>query len=188
MKRIEYRTLDKSDWGPGPWQDEPDKVQWLDEATGYPCMIRRGTDFGGFWCGYVGIPKSHPDHGKGYDDTETGPRVHGGLTFADKCSHGDEATAICHVVEPGEDDDVWWFGFDCGHAWDHMPARAAFYRAHKIDISPVLRDKVEVYRDQAYVTAEVESLARQLKERAEMDPMRLRFKRIEEEQEGDAGQ
>jgi hypothetical protein len=38
MDTIEYRTIDKSQWGPGPWQDEPDKKQWQDEATGLPCL------------------------------------------------------------------------------------------------------------------------------------------------------
>ena len=49
MQRIEYRTIDKSQWGEGPWQDEPDKIQWQDEETGLPCLIVRGHM--GFLCG-----------------------------------------------------------------------------------------------------------------------------------------
>jgi hypothetical protein len=50
MKRIEHRgVVDKSWWPRGPWDDEPDKVQWPDEATGLPCMVKRGPV--GSFCG-----------------------------------------------------------------------------------------------------------------------------------------
>lgn len=102
METKEYRGfLDKSEWGPGPWQDEPDKVQWRDEATGLPCLIVRGPH--GAFCGYVGVPETHPWHGKDYS-TCTAPtcdrgddrwcnhtpehllEAHGGITFADSCA------------------------------------------------------------------------------------------------------
>jgi hypothetical protein len=31
-----YTTVDKSEWGAGPWNDEPDKVQFTDKETGLP--------------------------------------------------------------------------------------------------------------------------------------------------------
>lgn len=65
MQRIEYRTQDKSDWPRGPWDNEPDKIQWQDEVTGLPCLIVRGPV--GALCGYVGVPKSHPAYGLSYD-------------------------------------------------------------------------------------------------------------------------
>lgn len=34
MTERSYTTIDKADWGEGPWQTEPDKIQWVDEATG----------------------------------------------------------------------------------------------------------------------------------------------------------
>jgi hypothetical protein len=38
MNTIEYRNVvDKSTWGEGPWNNEPDKAQWQDEATKLPC-------------------------------------------------------------------------------------------------------------------------------------------------------
>jgi hypothetical protein len=43
MKAIEYLFLDKSEWGAGPWQIEPDKVQWQDNETGLPCLVRSFT-------------------------------------------------------------------------------------------------------------------------------------------------
>lgn len=156
MKRIEYRTIDKSSWPDGPWKDEPDKIQWMDEATGLPCLIVR-HGWSGHYCGYVGVTRDHPLFDVGYDDEAcSGLSVHGGLTFSGFCQEhepGEEGTVICHVVEPGEDDKVFWLGFDCAHYLDRPPGR------------PHWSDG-EVYRDQAYVVGEVENLASQLKERA----------------------
>lgn len=57
---------DKASWGPGPWHDEPDKIQWVDEETGLDCLIVR--NHGGALCGYVGVPDGHPAYGVGYSD------------------------------------------------------------------------------------------------------------------------
>ena len=150
METLEYRTVDKADWGPGPWQSEPDKKQWRDPETGLACLVVRGPS--GALCGYVGVEPGHPLHGKDYDGADM--EVHGGLTFADSCGHGDDPSeGICHIPGAGEPDDVWWFGFDCGHYGDLSPAYAALP-------SPFLRGGV--YRDLAYVESEVQSLARQL--------------------------
>ena len=51
---------------------------------------------------------------------------------------------ICHVVEDGEDDNVWWLGFDCSHSGDMAPGWEHYSGT---------------YRDMAYVTAAVEHLA-----------------------------
>lgn len=98
MEKIEYRTKDKSKWPRGPWDDEPDKVQWQDEATGLPCLIVRSPV--GALCGYVGVPPDHPWHGKEYDDEALiGVEVHGGLSFAAFCQPGPENQSICHKEE-----------------------------------------------------------------------------------------
>lgn len=152
MKTIEYCTIDKSEWGDGPWQDEPDKRQWLDETTGLPCLIVRHKR-GGHLCGYVGVPKDHPYHGKHYDADGIDVDVHGGLTFASACSHGDEASTVCHRVEDGEDDNVWWLGFDTAHLGDLSPGYATFQRG---------LDDGSSYRDFTYVQRECERLAKQL--------------------------
>src|SRR5262249_14225809 len=130
MRTIEYRTVDKSAWGDGPWQQEPDKRQWADPDTGLPCLILRGPV--GALCGYVGGPPSHPVYGKDYCEVDVS--VHGGLSFADRCHRGDEATAICHLPAPGESDDVWWLGFDCAHSGDLAPEMAAFARSHPLGV------------------------------------------------------
>lgn len=64
MEQREWLSADKSAWGPGPWQSEPDKAQWVDEATGLPCLAVRNS--GGAWCGYVGVLPGHPLHGVDY--------------------------------------------------------------------------------------------------------------------------
>jgi hypothetical protein len=168
METIVYNdVIDKSDWGDGPWLDEPDKVQWPDEATGLPCMVKRGP--GGNWCGYVGVAEGHPLYKKGYtyswDDEVEGPtvnqlEVHGGVTYTDLCAEhepGEEGHAICHVPGPNDPDPVWWIGFDCGHAWDLSPERTARYA--KLGIAPFAD---EVYRDIYYVKAQTVNLAKQL--------------------------
>ena len=122
MEHKTWTTMDKASWGPGPWQDEPDKEQFADEATGLPCLIRR-SDLSGSLCGYVGVSEGHPWFGK--DPFGIKADAHGGLNYADFCQEGDEAQTICHVPGPGEPDRVYWLGFDCGHAWDIQPALEA---------------------------------------------------------------
>lgn len=151
-KVIIPRALRLEVWGDGPWLDEPDRVDF--EFAGIPCLLRRNAYAGkpdasmGNWCGYAAVAPGHPLHGAGYYAAEeAGVRAHGGLTYASAC-----AGEICHVPKPGEPDDVWWFGFDCAHSGDLVPAhccrRTAFIG--------------EVYRDLAYVYAETTLLAAQL--------------------------
>jgi len=168
METIEYTTVDKSEWGDGPWQNEPDKVQYMDEDTGLPCIIKRGPQ--GVWCGYVGVSENHPAFEESYgwdeDDVLSKIEVHGGLTFANKCQDGSEEDAICHIPSPGEPDHVWWLGFDCGHAWDLSPSMLAYNRKRFAETGDPLwddsRPSDEVYRDIYYVRNEVKSLAKQL--------------------------
>lgn len=222
METLSYTTVDKSAWGDGPWQAEPDKMQWQDERTGLPCLIVRGPM--GALCGYVGVATTHPAYGLSYDgapddehrayhkalreklsaplaqngadgheavravlesDALTPPEptpvgeqiinlnVHGGLTFAGGCHEGDPATGICHIPAPGEPDDVWWFGFDCTHAGDLAPLmeltrKDVEYLTQHIPVPPLLKqfreEHPDLYRDIAYVQAEVADLAKQLAE------------------------
>ena len=153
-------TAEKASWGPGPWNDEPDKEQFADEATGLPCLIKRNR--GGALCGYVGVPEGHPWHGKDYDDIEPCPDVHGGLTYADSCQEGPEGETICHVAAPGEPEPLWWLGFDCAHAFDLSPALDSLLDRRARGWS--YGDLGETYRSVAYVKAECASLARQAAE------------------------
>lgn len=64
------------------------------------------------------------------------------------------AAHICHKVDDGEDDNVWWFGFDCAHLGDVSPAYDRPGRG--------LSGADDTYKDIDYVTSEVERLAAQL--------------------------
>ncbi len=67
-----------------------------------------------------------------------------------------EAHLICHVPEPGEPDHVWWFGFDCGHAFDFMPAPAG------LNFPPFSDEPPTTYKTLDYVRRECAGLAAQL--------------------------
>ena len=110
--------VDRSKWPTGEWDGEPDKVQWTDEATGMTCLAKRHQR-SGHWCGYVGVGQDHPLHGKGYYDPDVD--VHGGLTYAAMCMEGPPAETVCHIPAPGTPAHLYWFGFDCHHAWDYSP-------------------------------------------------------------------
>jgi len=170
-----YTTVDKSNWGPGEWQDETDKVQWKDAATGLACLASRGP--GGHWCGYVGVPPGHPAHGLDYDavydlfpdwSDDGYLAVHGGLTYAAACQEGPEESSICHVPDSGEPDDVWWLGFDCAHSGDLSPERAARDRKRYEETGDSVWLPIgnpwgpDRYATLRYVRAETTKLARQL--------------------------
>lgn len=161
---------DRSSWGPGPWESEPDRVDF--EHGGLPCLLLRSPM--GFWCGYAAVLPGHPWHGvdscqclapadpahasdeNGWHECEQRPEslmdVHGGLTYSGACSG-----SICHVPKPGEPDAVWWFGFDCGHAFDLTPGMRAFRVRYRGAVP-----YGEVYRDLAYAREQTERRAEQL--------------------------
>ena len=148
MKTLEETTVDKSNFIPGPWTEESDKKQWRDESTGLPCLIVRHPNLGHL-CGYVGVTYKHPAFQKDCDALEIQCiQCHGGLTYSGLCQG-----EICHKVDPGEDDRVWWLGFDCGHSWDLSPF-----------VSMYLGLSEGSYKDFGYVTRECQRLAKQLKD------------------------
>ena len=146
--------IDKSDWGAGSWQTEPDRVDFV--HAGFACLALRNPRLG-FWCGYVGVPADHPAYGRKYDDMDV--EVHGGLTYSNACSE-----PVCHMPEPGMPADVWWLGFDCAHLFDVSPGQVAIENAlgmPRMPSSAILPETV--YRDLEYVQAEIKSLAEQLR-------------------------
>jgi hypothetical protein len=190
----------KSEWGPGPWQDEPDHLAWTDERTSLACAIRRNMAIGSL-CGYVGVPPTHPFFGWNYDDDIA-------LAPGDLDKTMDDVGPIalfCYVVQGGPDhgtiplgmtlkahqgvnfsgtieaDGLWWFGFDCGHAGDMMPATDALFS--RIMPPDYMREHARIfadckYRDLDYVRREVTALAfqlRQLEMRVLLDHGMLKF-------------
>jgi len=124
----------KNSWPEGPWQNEPDVERWSDVASGLRCKIWRNQL--GAWCGYAGVVPSSPLYEKDRNSQKLEDIcVHGGLTFSGK--HEEEG-------------DIWFFGFDCCHAGDFIPA-----------INLDLKQSVH-YWDIDKVKDEVTKLARQL--------------------------
>lgn len=160
METIEKAFVDKSSFGPGPWEGEPDKIQFPDPATGLPCLIVRNKRFGHL-CGYVGVSEGHPLFEKLYPEIyDENLEVHGGITFSEFCVPDEKEHGICHTPGPGEPDKVWWFGFDCAHGCDISPGILAS------GILGGALEKFASYKGIGYVKAQCARLAKQLKEKA----------------------
>ncbi len=191
MKTIEYRTLDRTEWQRGQWDSEPDKKQWLDEATGLPCLIVRQRE-AGHLCGYVGVPKSHPLHGKperqliavtdAMRDVEYDQQTTSIFALLGQAVRGDDQTISldclcqCHggltfaaSCQPSEDESIGICHVaetpeEDGVWW------FGFDCAHCDDLSYFTKPELSrisregIYRDFEYVAADCASLARQLKE------------------------
>ena len=130
-----------------PWEDEPDHAEWTDPSTGYKCRIQRNTLLG-FLCGYVGVLKGHPAYGLEHDALNgmIGGGVHGGVTYSGR---------------NGGVHDLWWFGFDCGHAGDFAPEMAKKLLQILPKEAKLLRDKShETYRTWEFVETEIRALVR----------------------------
>lgn len=66
----------------------------------------------GYACGYVGVPESHPWHGK--SDMELPDIViHGGVTWSDGYITDDKG------VQQPNPENLWWIGFDTAHGGDN---------------------------------------------------------------------
>lgn len=183
--------MHKDQWGPGPWQSEPDRLDWRDERTGLQCVIRRVPL--GYLCGYVGVPVGHPFYGWSYhdkikrhpDDLKESTLGDVGIfaAFLRALGEDDEngtielamALKVHHGVNwsgGGPDDDMesglWWFGFDCGHAWDLSPGfdDQVFLKMLPTELMKELRRRQPkpVYRTIDYVKKECASLAFQLRQ------------------------
>ena len=122
MQTIDYSLIDRAarKWPSGPWDGEPDKVTWLDAATGLPCLALRDPHFG-HWCGYTALTRDHPMYGKDWD-AFGGVKVHGSVTFASPCSpEGPRAQQVSELTAGGSSP-VWWVGFHCSGVADTAPA------------------------------------------------------------------
>lgn len=133
-----YRIIDRVNmitnkpWPDGPWNDEPDQVQWRDERSGLRCVMRRNPP--GHWCGYVGVPPQNIFHNKyyapekgnlidgelvvtpvEYNELIEKVDVHGGITLCDA------DIAIENDVSAQPKGYYWWIGFDCAHGFDFSP-------------------------------------------------------------------
>ena len=146
QEQIDGYSVDRDTWGSGPWDSEPqDRIEWrfAEDETLVCLMLRNGQ---GAWCGYVGLPPKHSQHGEDYYSADIGEASpHGGLTYAAEC-----AGHVCHVPKEGEPE-VWWLGFDCTHYCDAVPSLDGQYGSG-------------TYRDIDFVKKEVNELAAALAE------------------------
>jgi len=155
----------------GPWQEEPDKLAWVDASTGLACTILRQQD--GVLGGYVGVGEDHPLFGFQVDAVPgaLGISPHGGLDYAAPCEDGPAEITICHPIaaareRPGRSEDrddgrsshqpLWWFGFQCDRNHDLVPGR-------RVNPNDLGAENGRVYRDLAYVYKQTCRLARQLR-------------------------
>lgn len=147
MEHEEWNLVDKTSWGPGPWQDEPDRMEWADEETGIACLVVRNVE--GAFCGYVGVSKGHPWYGVHFYDVDAGPDVHRELTYSNECPAADDPETL------------WWLGFHCSHARDLSPALLAIEKGK----DPLLAYRLarirehQTYMPIAYVQAQCAVLA-----------------------------
>lgn len=98
---IDKFIIDKSEWGEGPWQHEPDYKEFM--YKGFYCLLRRHHRYGN-WTGYVAID---PQSKLAKEDCRSMDLdVHGGITY--------EAfrNPLLSINIP-EDDSLFWIGFDC---------------------------------------------------------------------------
>lgn len=138
-----------------------ENTDWIDEDTGYHCRM---WDGGSHLCGYVSVPADHPLYDKGYNHEVEKPEDFGNqpigkrgpinlftMAMSDDNGlirvsdyfdvHGSLTFGAAIKGAPAR----WYFGFDCAHHGD-------------------TRDRC----DETYVRAECASLAKQLKDYAEM--------------------
>lgn len=85
------------------------------EIYGYPvCILATKSqpefDMGDYYCGYVGVPPSHPLYQINYMQVDDDADVNGGLTYS--------RMADSWRTTKDEFKDYWFFGFDCAHYWN----------------------------------------------------------------------
>src|SRR5262245_60987736 len=79
----QYGLVEREGWGEGPWEMEPDRVEWTDKGSGLRCLIIRHPEHGQL-NGYVCIGEGHPAYHKHYNNSVLDEvMVHGGLTYTD---------------------------------------------------------------------------------------------------------
>lgn len=154
------------------WENEPDSFDG--EFHGYKVKMKR--NHGGAWCGYVGLPRSHPWHGRAYNSKVKVPdEILERPVDVDQvgvinlfCAMGQDQPEVAAgwidmvlaidvhggITYADEADDLWWIGFDCSHAGDLSPRYHERHPEWGIG---------ETYRNADYVKDQVENLAKQLK-------------------------
>lgn len=161
--------FDKTRWPEGPWQTEPDAVAWVDGKSKLNCAMSR-HELTGTWRGYVAVDPLHPLHGRSYrhriaipesireraiemwrDFSPVDMMLNAEWIKNNQAEIGLLMPAHGSITYAGEDTEgFWWFGFDCMHGLDIMPAVFEFI--------PAFWSR-QTYRDHDYVHGIVTRLA-----------------------------
>jgi hypothetical protein len=147
----------------GPWVNEPDLVFWIDEDTGFPCLINRAK--GGYLWGCVGVDEKHSLHHRDYKHFSG----YSGLNLLISL----EKTLIYSKLLPYRD--YWFYEFDFGHSWDYSP----FCDYNNEDYTK--------YKTVEYAMDKCHSLAKELKDYNPAEDFRGRLKHLKEQIEKIAG-
>ena len=150
------------DWSKGPWEDEPDFVEFIHKETSYLVRAIR-HDRTGHWNGYVGTPLEHPAS-KLSNQYELPERVFGaayrGISLVEKTGSHDLG------FTPTDDGKNWTlFGFDTAHWNDAHPIYIA-YKGNQDEVKTSLTIKGEEgysYKSLKFVLEYCDELANQLK-------------------------
>jgi hypothetical protein len=139
----------------GEWDADLDahpESEYAFTHSGYTCkIVRNPMNF--TYCGYVDLPRGHPDYHKRYSDIEDDIVVHGGLTYDNKRGR---------------------FGFDCHHVTggDVSPVDAIMYNSFKDSHMASLFNPKRLslsgrthYWTYEEVVAQIKSMAEQFKAR-----------------------
>ena len=158
---------------------------WTTQA-GFRAVVTMGSM--GHRCGYVGVSKDHPLYGAGYDDpcaALTAPPedepVGGRSILTLVCATPERMTSPAMVFDvhgsltyAGDGDgeypvesDLWWLGYDCGHAGDGKSPEYLAEMCTRYPDSPIMwqNDFDDEFRSLEYCVNECESLARQIAEK-----------------------
>lgn len=132
----------------------PELVLSKGEHLGYEWVVT--TNGMGYRCGYVRVPVGHPWHGGDWESISAS--VHGGITYA-------RPDMACNK---GGEDNAWWVGFDCGHAFDAPDLSLPFvneegerHAKRAAEIHREFKSTNYVIRTQEYVEEECKSLCEQ---------------------------
>lgn len=140
------------------------KIEQIFHSNGFKCVA--SINVMGVHCGYVGVPKDHVLYGVDCFSNQFrnyGLSCHGGITYSGDANHLNL-----------EDDELWYIGFDCGHAYDERDFGAAFkaFSGMKEQTNMILSEMLNrrhlnhsdwEVRTLDYVLDECKFLARQLK-------------------------
>lgn len=148
-----YFLYDKTSWGKGPWQDEPDYVAFIDKETTYPCVAKRNML--GAFVGYVGTDERHPLYMSEVGCPE--------FDFIDAHERAPSFAAFLpdESLNFSPPKRYWWIGFDCMHDNDHCPWRDKTTKPQPT-LPRTRRRGQGIYRDLPYVVEQLEFLASQL--------------------------